>query len=96
MKKLTTKTFITLAAVALAAPFFAMAVVVGVRAVESAAGAEENFLLLALALLAVASSVLKARGDKTSASALAGQKEFVAVRHQETRSHGASALHLGW
>jgi hypothetical protein len=99
MKKLTAGTFITLAAIALAAPFFAMAVLVGVRAVELAVGAQENLLLLALVLLAAASPVLNARGDKARAKARVAHEGLVAVRRPDLRSvetRNASALHLGW
>jgi hypothetical protein len=99
MKKLTAGTFITLAAIALAAPFFAMAVLVGVRAVELAVGAQENLLLLALVLLAAASPVLKARGDKAHAKAGVSHEGLVAMRRPEVsraETRNASVLHLGW
>jgi hypothetical protein len=91
MKKVTAKMFVTLAAVALAAPFFAVAVLVGLRAVESAAGLRENFLLPLLAVAAVASGVLGARGE---APPEAARERAVAGRRRERRK--ASALHLGW
>jgi hypothetical protein len=82
--------FFTLAGVALAAPFFAMAVLVGVRAAELAGDARQNFLLLALAAVAAASGVLNARGDGVQKSV---RERFVAGARRETRK--ASALHLG-
>ena len=62
MKKITAKMFFALAAVALAAPFFAFAVFVGLRAVEMASDARQNLLMLALAAVAAAFQVLNARG----------------------------------
>ena len=91
MKKITAGMFITLAAIALAAPFFAMAVLVGLRAVESAVGVQENFLLPALAIVAAVSGVLNARGVRTAKPERAG---VVVGRRRQTPK--ASALHLGW
>jgi len=90
MKKVTAKMFIALSAVALAAPFFAFAVLVGLRAVELASGARQNLLLLALASLAAAFQVLNARG----AGALSREGEgSVAAGRSGPRE--ASALRLG-
>jgi hypothetical protein len=91
MKKVTAGMFVALAAVAVAAPFFAMAVLVGLRAVESAAGLRENFLLVAFAVAAVASAVLNARGERSEKPAQVGT---AAARRSVARK--ASALHLGW
>ena len=62
MKKMTARMFFALSAIALAAPFFAFAVFVGLRAVELASDARQNLLLLALAAVAAAFQVLNARG----------------------------------
>jgi hypothetical protein len=91
MKKITAGMFVALAAVAVAAPFFAMAVLVGLRAVESAAGLRENALLLAFAVAAAASAVFNARGERAAKPARVG---VVAGRRPVARK--ASALHLGW
>ena len=91
MKKVTAGMFVALAAVAVAAPFFAMAVLVGLRAVESAAGLRENFLLLAFAVAAAVSAVLNARGERSEKPARVG---VVVERRSVARK--ASALHLGW
>lgn len=64
MKKMNAKMFLPLAAVALAAPFFAFAVFVGLRAVELAADSRQNLLLLVLAAVAVTSGALNARGER--------------------------------
>jgi hypothetical protein len=82
--------FIALAAIALAAPFFAFAVLVGLRAVEMASGARQNLLLLAFAALAATFQVLNARGAgarvKARESSVAGGR---------VRARGTSVLHLG-
>ena len=90
MKKMTARMFFALSAVALAAPFFAFAVFVGLRAVELASDARQNLLLLALASLAAAFQVLNARG--------AGRQSVAKVKSVAARRTGAretSALHLG-
>lgn len=91
MKQVTAKMFFALAAVALAAPFFAVAVLVGARAVELAGGARENVLMLSLALAAAASQVLGARGERLLRSA---REKFGVGRSRPARK--ASALPYGW
>ena len=90
MKKVTARMFFALAAVALAAPFFAFAVLAGLRAVELASDARQNLLLLALAALAAAFQVLNARG----AGALLKARES-SVAGRRAGAHETPALHLG-
>jgi hypothetical protein len=90
MKKVTAKMFFALAAVALAAPFFAFAVLAGLRAVELASDARQNLLLLALAALAAAFQVLNARG----AGALLKARESSGVGRR-AGARETTALHLG-
>ena len=90
MKKVTAKMFFALAAVALAAPFFAFAVFVGLRAVELASDARQNLLMLALAAVAAAFQVLNARG--AGARVKARGKSVAAGR---PASRETSAVHLG-
>ena len=91
MKKITAKMFFALAAVALAAPFFAFAVFVGLRAVEMASDARQNLLMLALAAVAAAFQVLNARG--AGARVKAREKSVAGRRPPGARE--ASAVHLG-
>ena len=88
MKKINAKMFLPLAAVAIAAPFFAFAVFVGLRAVELAADSRQNILLLALAAVAVTSGALNARGERKSETA-----RTWSVTSGRTR--GTSVLHHG-
>jgi hypothetical protein len=90
MKKISAKMFLPLAAVALAAPFFAFAVFVGLRAVEVATDARQGILLLALAVVAAASGALNARGSRKAEAAA----DWPAVAGR-TRTRGASVLHPG-
>ena len=89
MKKMTARMFFALSAIALAAPFFAFAVFVGLRAVELASDARQNLLLLALASLAAAFQVLNARGARTEPA----RGEAVADVRRGSRE--TSALRLG-
>ncbi len=90
MKKINAKMLLPLAAVALAAPFFAFAVFVGLRAVELATDARQNVLLLALAVVAVASGAMGARGSRKNETA---RTWSVGARPLGTRA--ASVLHPG-
>ena len=89
MKKINAKMFLPLAAVAIAVPFFAFAVFVGLRAVELAADSRQNILLLALAAVAVTSGALNARGERKSEAVRA-----LPVTGR-VRARGASVLHHG-
>lgn len=91
MKKVTARMFIALSAVVLAAPFFAFAVLVGLRAVELASDARQNLLLLALAAVAAAFQVLNARGAGRQPAKLS--EASAAARRPAPRE--ASALRLG-
>jgi hypothetical protein len=90
MKKINAKMFLPLAAVVLAAPFFAFAVFVGLRAVELATDARQNILLLALAAVAVASGAVNSRNGRKSETARAWS-----VASGRTPSRGTSVLHPG-
>lgn len=88
MKKINAKMFLPLAAVALAAPFFAFAVFVGLRAIELAADSRQNILLLVLAVVAVTSSALNARGERKAEAA----RNWPVT---SGRTRGTSVLHHG-
>jgi hypothetical protein len=88
MKKINAKMFLPLAAVALAAPFFAFAVFVGLRAVEVATDARQNLLLLALAAVAVTAGALNARGERKAEAA----RNWPVT---SGRTRGTSVLHHG-
>jgi hypothetical protein len=89
MKKIKAKMLLPLAAIAVAAPFFAFAVFVGLRAVELATDARQNILLLALAVVAVASG---ARGSRESKPA---RERRWSVASGRTRTRKTSVLHPG-
>lgn len=91
MKKITAGMFASLAAIAVAAPFFALAVLVGARAVEIATDAQDDFLLAALAVAAAAVGAINALGrgeQKSPRGRLASEGR--------SRVRGATTLHLGY
>jgi len=90
MKKINAKMFLPLAAVALAAPFFAFAVFVGLRAVELATDARQNILLLALAGVAVTFGAMGSRGSRKTETARAWS-----VAAGRSSARGTSVLHPG-
>jgi hypothetical protein len=59
MKERLTKIIVTFAALALAVPFLAAALLVGARAVAGAENMQDNLLLVALACAGAAASVVK-------------------------------------
>jgi hypothetical protein len=89
MKKINAKMFLPFAAVALAAPFFAFAVFVGLRAVELATDSRQNLLLLALAAVAVTAGALNARGERKA------EEEARTWPVTSGRARGTSVLHHG-
>jgi hypothetical protein len=94
MRALTVKTLISLAAVALVAPFFALALVVGARAVSLMHGPQENLLLIALACAGAALSVLNGFGRRSESRA---QKNAESREgHYGPSARKASALYPGY
>jgi hypothetical protein len=89
MKKVTAKMFFALAAVALAAPFFAFAVFVGARAVELATDTRQNILLLALALVAAFISAFNSLGAGSRSCASSVNES------RDARARKRSLLHPG-
>jgi hypothetical protein len=94
MRSVTTKMLVSLVGVALAAPFFAIAVIVGARVVALAETAQDDLLLVGLAFGGAAVSMINGFGRRT------GEAERIKLRHakgsEDTDSHGASVAHLGY
>lgn len=89
MRKVTAKMLITLAGVAVAAPFLALAVLVGARALAQAQGAQDQIWLVALASGGVLLSVLNGLGTRTRR---AGHVEV----HARASTPRASMIHVGY
>jgi hypothetical protein len=93
MKTINAKMLLPLAAVALAAPFFAFAVFVGLRAVELATDSRQNILLLALAVVAVVSGAMGSRGSRQSKPAR--ERRWTVAEGRTRNARGTTALHPG-
>jgi hypothetical protein len=96
MRSITTKMLVSLVGVALAAPFFAVAVIVGARVLALAGNAQDDLLLAGLAFGGAALSMINGLGRRT------GEAERIACGRAEAEaddvadSHGASAVNLGY
>lgn len=95
MRSITTKMLVSLVGVALAAPFFAVAVIVGARVLALAENAQDDLLLVGLAFGGAALSVINGFGRRTGET-----PERIALNRTEakedTDSHGASVINLGY
>lgn len=94
MKSITTKMLVSLVGVALAAPFFAVAVIVGARVLALAENAQDDLLLVGLAFGGAALSVINGFGRRM------GDAEHTELNRHEAKegadSHGASLINLGY
>jgi hypothetical protein len=97
MKAVTVKMLISLAAIAFAAPFFALALIVGARAVALAHSGQDNLLLVALAFIGAGVSVVNGFGRRTGSTV-----ERVAIQGKsgeaeyQAGSHRASMMNPGY
>ncbi|HYE64473.1 MAG TPA: hypothetical protein VD966_02755 [Pyrinomonadaceae bacterium] len=94
MKTVTVKMLISLAGLALAAPFFAIALIVCAHAVALAHSTQDDLLLLALACGGAALSIINGFGrhaDKTESET----RGCVKAR-SDADSPGASTINLGY
>ena len=94
MRSVTNKMLISLVGVALAAPFFVIAVIVGARAVALAHNAQDDLLLVALAFGGAAMSMINGFGRRGA------KHDGAARRHAETNDNanarGSSIINLGY
>ena len=94
MKIVTRKMIVSLAGLLLVAPFFAVALLVGARAVALSQGAQDDLLLVALALGGAAASIVNGMGRRTARDKHATGKPVEMMDNARTR--GASMIHLGY
>lgn len=95
MKAITSKMLISFIGVAIAAPFFLIAMVAGARAVELAQNAQDDALLVVLAFSGAIISMINGFGRRTRKSA--GRDEGAQTRAKgEAGSRRASAVHIGY
>jgi hypothetical protein len=94
MKTITTKMIVSLIGLLLVAPFFAVALIVGARAVALSQGAQDDLLLVALALGGVAASIINGVGRRVAKDQGAEGDHVGMKPHAGAR--GASMIHLGY
>lgn len=93
MKAVKAKMLVSLIGILLVAPFFAIALIVGARAVALSHDAQDDLLLVALALGGAAASIINGMGRRTAKEKQAAS----GVEARETvRQHRASMIHLGY
>jgi hypothetical protein len=95
MKAITVKMLISLVGVAVAAPFILIALVAGARAVELAQNAQDEALLVVLALSGAVISMINGFGRRTSKRI---RKDVCAETRarSEAPSEGASTVNLSY
>jgi hypothetical protein len=94
MKTVTTKMIVSLTGLLLVAPFFAVALIVGARAVSLSQSAQDDLLLVALALGGAVASIVNGIGRRTAGEKSEGSEHVEAANNARTR--GASMIHLGY
>ena len=94
MKAVTTKMIVSLAGILLVAPFFIVAVIVGARAVALSQGAQDDLLLVALALGGALASIANGIGRRTASEKRTASQPVEATN--STLARGASVIHLGY
>lgn len=94
MKTVTTKMIVSFAGLLLVAPFFAVALIVGARAVSLSQGTQDDLLLVALAIGGALASIVNGMGRRTAKEKHAGSQRVEATSNAGTR--GTSMMHLGY
>lgn len=95
MKTITGKMLISLIGVAVAAPFFLIALVAGARAVELAQNAQDDALLVVLAFTGAVISMINGFGRRTS-KPVRRIERAEGLTKEEARSREASAVNLSY
>jgi hypothetical protein len=96
MKAITCKMLISLIGVAVAAPFFLIALIAGARAVELAQNAQDESLLLVLAFVGAVISMINGFGRRTGKPTAANPLRATDSDSEETPSRGASVVNLSY
>jgi hypothetical protein len=95
MKAVTAKMLVSLVGVLLAAPFFAVALVIGARAVSLSTGSRDDLLLVALALCGAAISIANGMGRRAAAGSSAA-REHSEASDTTAAPRSVSVIHLGY
>ena len=94
MRSVTNKMLVSLVGVALAAPFFLIAVIVGARVVSLAESAQDDLLLIGLAAGGAVMSIINGFGRRTGQMEQATQSRI--PPKEDAASHGTSMINLGY
>lgn len=95
MKAVTTRMLLSLVGVALVAPFFAVALIVGARAVALAQSTQDDVLMMALAFGGAVVGIVNGLGLRTTARAQRGQQAS-ALTNGQAQAVDASVIGLGY
>jgi hypothetical protein len=94
MKAVTIRMLLTLVGVALVAPFFAVALIVGARAVALSQGTQDDLLMMALAFGGAAASIIKGLGRRMNS--VKGGRQAHGEARARAEGVDASAIGLGY
>ena len=94
MKAVTTRMLLSLVGVALVAPFFAVALIVGARAVALAQSTQDDVLLMTLAFGGVIASIVNGLGLRASRAKRGGHASVRTCR--QPKPADASVIGLGY
>jgi hypothetical protein len=94
MKAATAKMIVSLTGILLVAPFFVVALIVGVRAVALAQSAQDDLLLVALALCGAVGSIINSMSRRTARETAASGNHIEVKSNARTRA--TSMIHLGY
>ena len=93
MRAVTAKMLITLIGILIVTPFFAIALIVGARAVALSHGSGDDLLMVALALGGAAASIVNGMGRRTVKGKGASTNSSTT---NESALSKASMIHLGY
>jgi hypothetical protein len=94
MKIVTTKMILSLVGILLIAPFFAVALIVGGRVAALSHGAQDDLLLVALALGGAVAGIFNGLGHRATKDERMDGHQVGVRSHAEQRS--SSMIHLGY
>jgi len=94
MKAVTAKMLLSLAGILLVAPFFAFALIIGARAVSLSHGAQDDLLLVALALGGAIASIINGMGRAVKERGRGTGHQVEAASRKPART--SSMINLGY
>ena len=94
MKAATTKMIVSLTGILLVAPFFVVALIVGARAAALSQCAQDDLLLVAVALGGAAASIVNGMSRRATRETPASGNHL--EMKSSARTHATSMIHLGY